>query len=85
MTVSSIHELISQIFSLPPNFDFTPGLRPAYVPGWDSHGWLQLILALEAKFGQEMPIELFDRVGTVDEFCEVVVQFSIDNELNSDA
>ncbi len=76
MTVDSVHEMICQVFSLPPGFDFRPGIRPAFIPGWDSHGWMRIIMELEESFGREIPLDLFDRVVTVEDFCNVVIQFS---------
>ena len=76
LTNDAVRELICRVFSLPTTFKFTPELRPAFVPGWDSFGWMSIMMEIEAIISREIPIGLFDRVVTVDDFCNVVVEFS---------
>jgi acyl carrier protein len=81
LTEDSVRELICRVFSLPPTFNFGPELRPAFVPGWDSFGWMRIMLEIEQMLSCEVPVELFDRVVTVDDFCNAVVKFS--NQVSS--
>ncbi len=76
LTTDAVHDLIRAVFSLPAEFKFSPGLRPAFVPGWDSFGWMRMILAIEEIVAHEVPLTLFDRVVTVEDFCEAVVEFA---------
>lgn len=80
LTNDAVRELICTVFSLPADFNFTPELRPAFVPGWDSFGWMRLILSIEEIACREIPLELFDRVVTVEDFCNAVVKFSSECE-----
>jgi acyl carrier protein len=75
LTTDAVHELIRRVFLLPA-FEFSPELRPAFVPGWDSFGWMRLMMEIEQILSCEIPVDLFDRVVTVDDFCNVVVEFS---------
>jgi acyl carrier protein len=75
-TTDAVHDLIRRVLSLPEDFTFSPELRPAFIPGWDSFGWMRLMIAIEETLSREVPFDLFDRVVTVDDFCNVVAQFS---------
>jgi acyl carrier protein len=76
LTTDAVHELICRVFSLPAAFEFSSELRPAFVPGWDSFGWIRLMMEIEQILSREIPVGLFDRVVTVDDFCSAVVEFS---------
>lgn len=75
MSREEVYRLIAQVFSLPPDFAFEPKMRPASIPGWDSIGWMRMLLAVEEIANCEVPLELFDRVVTVDDFCTAVAEF----------
>ena len=76
LTNDAVHELICRVFSLPATFEFSPELRPGFIPGWDSFGWMRVMMEIEGILSCEIPVDLFDRVVTVDDFCNVVVEFS---------
>jgi acyl carrier protein len=76
LTEDAVRELVRRVFLLPPTFNFSPELRPAFIPGWDSFGWMRILLEIEQMLSCEVPVDLFDRVVTVDDFCNVLVEFS---------
>jgi acyl carrier protein len=76
LTENVVRELICRVFALPQTFNFSPELRPAFVPGWDSFGWMRIMMEIEQMLSCEVPVDLFDRVVTVDDFCDALVKFS---------
>jgi len=84
MTIDEAKDMIKEVFALPADFSFTDGLRPAAVPGWDSMGWLQLLTAIEERCGREVPMELFDRIITVQDACDAVCRFSMKKPVGCD-
>ena len=52
-------------FSLEKNFIFDNETRPSDVPGWDSLGWMSLIVSLESNYNVRYNFSIFDNVETV--------------------
>lgn len=69
---SEIHQVIRSALALPEDYPLADDNRPAFVPGWDSMGWLQVIAALEERGNAEVPLESLDDVVTIGEFCDVI-------------
>jgi acyl carrier protein len=72
MTRDDAHATIRTVLALPADFALDDEAVPGDVPGWDSVGWINLLLAFEESLATEIPLDRFDRVETVGDFCVVV-------------
>ena len=71
MTRDDTLALLRDVLQLPPDFQLTDGHSPTQVPGWDSVGWLNLLLAIEDRMGMPIPIEDLDKIFNFGDLCRV--------------
>jgi acyl carrier protein len=72
LTAGRIEGIIRDALELPDGFELGEDLRPAQVPGWDSLAWLNIIAAVEADIGAEIPLDALDDVSTVGDLYAVL-------------
>ena len=75
MDITEIYQIIRNTFDLPDDFIFESNVRPSFIPGWDSLGWMKLISEIENKIKLELPLDIFSELGTVEEFCISVSKY----------
>ncbi len=74
-------EAIGRALGLPDDFKLSPETEISNIPGWDSLGWVTVILALEELSGKDFPIEDIENVKTLEELLKHFKSASIeDNE-----
>lgn len=61
------YKTIAEAINLPPDFQLSPATQISDIPGWDSFGWVAVIVALEEMSGRDFPIENIENVKTLDE------------------
>lgn len=60
-------EAIRSALDLPDDFELSTETEISNIPGWDSFGWVAVILALEKLSGRNFPIENIENIKTLDE------------------
>ena len=75
MDVNKLYQIIRKTLNLPDSFEFEKNVRPSFIPGWDSLGWMQIITEIENEIGSELPLDIFSELGTVDEFCAKILKY----------
>ena len=73
---SKIFEIIRESLELPEDFVLADEERPAFIPGWDSLGWVKIIIAIEESADIEIPLDTLDDVVTIGEFCDALIDLS---------
>ncbi len=72
LTRDQIEAIIRQALELPDTYDLNEDLRPAFIPGWDSIGWINIITAIEGTLGKEVPFDALDNVSTLRDLYAVL-------------
>ena len=72
LTQDRIEDLIRKALDLPGSFVLDSEIRPAFVPGWDSIGWLNVITAIEDDANMLIPLEALDDVVSLGDFYAVL-------------
>jgi len=72
MTRQEVHNIIRVTLELPEDFELLDETRPAFVPGWDSIGWMNILFSIEEELESEIPLEIFDESLNIGVFCDVV-------------
>jgi acyl carrier protein len=67
---STYFEAIRSAIDLPRDFELSTETVIANVPGWDSFGWVAVILALEKLSGKDFPIEDIENINNLDELLK---------------
>lgn len=67
VTNNMYFEAIRSAIDLPDDFELSAGTEISTIPGWDSFGWVSVILALEKLSGQDFPIENIENIKNLDE------------------
>ena len=57
MSVTDLCRIISEALELPADHSLRGDTRIVDVPGWDSFGWVAVILALETHFARPVDID----------------------------
>lgn len=70
-----VHQIIRSTLDLPADYEIPEDVPPADVPGWDSFGWMKLIVRMEAELALEIPLDLFDDTESVRDFCDIILRF----------
>jgi acyl carrier protein len=72
MTKPEMLALMRKVLALPESFELADNISPTQVPGWDSMGWLNLIMAIEQRLGTELPAAEIDRVFNIGDLYRLV-------------
>lgn len=75
MDIAGLYKIISDTLVLPEDFVFKANIRPSFVPGWDSLNWIKIVTNIENEIDLELPLDIFSELGTVEEFCESILNF----------
>jgi acyl carrier protein len=60
-------EAIREAIDLPEDFELSGETQISSVPGWDSLGWVSIILAFEQISGRDFPFENIENIENIDE------------------
>ena len=66
------YEAIANAINLPPDFDLLPATEISAIPGWDSFGWVAVIVAIEGLSGKDFPVENIESVRTLDDLFKQI-------------
>ena len=61
----AVEEVIRAQFGLSQDFALTDGMGPGDIPGWDSLNWIELLSAVEERFGIEIDLDRSAQLDTV--------------------
>ncbi len=70
-TLEQVRHLASDIFSVPADA-ITPESSPATIENWDSMQHLNLVLAIEEKFGVQLDPEDIEKMKTIGAIANLV-------------
>lgn len=68
----TVYRIARRQFDLADDFELRPEFGMADVPGWDSLNSIELILAVQAEFGIEIPLEVMAQVETLGGLADAV-------------
>jgi acyl carrier protein len=63
-------DAIRSAIDLPQDFELTTETVISKVPGWDSFGWVAVILELEKLSGKDFPIEDIENINNLDDLLK---------------
>lgn len=69
-TYNEFIETIIGALNLPKSFKLDPETEISGVPGWDSFGWVSVILALEELIKRDFPIENIESIKKLSELFD---------------
>ena len=76
LNTDDVESIVRKALGLPSTFVFKPGIRPAFVAGWDSVGWVKIIVAIENQLGKDLHLDIIDETVTVDDFFQAIKNYS---------
>lgn len=71
---SKVLTIIRDTLKVPDDFELTMNHTPVQVPGWDSLGWLNIILKLESEFHIEFDFVELEKVYSVEQLCALTAK-----------
>lgn len=74
----TVESLIRDTFKLSDALKLSDNLGPGDIPGWDSMGTLNLLSAVEAKFGVSLGLEDMARMDSIASLRAVLSEKGID-------